>query len=130
MRYFKQKSFQFIHTGPKFNVTQPEIDFVNVNHPLPMPGSLKEFFCQNGARNTKFTSLKKNSRAFTYLILNFPPFFTESFQFTHTGPMFKVTQTTTDFVNVNHPLPMPGSLKYLKKFSRQNGACNTKLTTL
>ena len=38
------------------------------------------------------------------LVIFFP--FTESFQFTHTGPAFNVSHAETDFVNVNHPLPM------------------------
>ena len=42
----------------------------------------------------------------SYLIL------TESFQFTHSGPEFNVSEEESDFVNVNHPLPVAGNLKY------------------
>ena len=39
--------------------------------------------------------------------------FSESFQFTHSGPEFKVkAKNHVRFVNVNHPLPLPKYLKY------------------
>ena len=60
--------------------------------------------------------------ATTVLNFEFSPFFTESFQFTHTGPAFNVSHTETDFVNVNHPLPMAGNLKYRTTMTAPSGS--------
>lgn len=52
-------------------------------------------------------------------------FASESFQFTHSGPEFKVDSSSggavSDFVNINHPLGMPRNLKYRTTMTSPSG---------